>query len=245
MPLSWSPDGREVFFSTNVDGKRIFMLAPLDGSPARQVDNHLSDTRPRMSPDGRRVLCLSAGRREGEHGIWLYDIVQDSAIQVDEGRIPSGTYSGRWSIDGGPGIVTDGERFLYGLTREGRHQLLEADVGGRTRLRWSFPDTGEEPPTVTVHGDRIAFTRNDRQVGSLFLARVGKREERLLLEMPGSLGTRGSSPPTWSPDGRTLSVAYAGPGDEDPERGILLVEVTESGELAGEPRLTMEAAPWG
>ncbi len=242
LALGWTPDAQEMFFSTELNGERIFMFAPLDGSPMRQVpipENHLPGTWPELSRDGQRVLYRSAGRAEGEHGIWMYDIARDTAIQVDEGRIPSGTVGGRWSLGGS----RDGGGFLYGLTRNGRHELLEAEPDGSTHVFWTFPDRGDEPPTVRVHGDRIAFTENDGLEGSLFIARVGEDRARAVLTLPGSIGTRGSNPPAWSPDGRVLAMSYAGTG-EDRRRQVLLVEVTEAGELAGEPRfLPLDGGP--
>jgi Tol biopolymer transport system component len=244
LALGWTPDAREVFFATELNGERIFMLAPLDGGRMRQVpipDNHLPGAWAHLSlsGDGQRVLYLSAGRTEEEHGIWMYDIARDTAIQVDEGRIPSGTVGGRWSIGGS----REGGGFLYGLSRGGRHELLEARPDGSRRVLWTFPDRGAEPPTVRVHGDRIAFTENDGEEGSLLIARVGEDRPRLLLTLPGYIGARGSNPPAWSPDGRLLAVSFAGTG-EDRQRQVLLVEVTEAGELAGEPRfLLLDGGP--
>ena len=242
LALGWTPDGREVFFGTELNGERIFMFAPLDGSPMRQVpipENYLPGTWPELSRDGQRVLYRSAGRVEGEEGIWMYDIPLDTATQVDEGRIPSGTIGGHWSILGS----REGGGFLYGLTRNGRHELLEAKPDGSTHILWTFPDRGDEPPTVRVHGDRIAFTENDGEEGSLFIARVGEGLPRRVLTLPGGIGTRGSNPPAWSSDGHLLAVSYAGAGG-DRRRQILLVEVTEAGELAGEPRfLSLDGGP--
>jgi len=169
----------------------------------------------------------------------MYDIRRDTAIQVDEGRIPSGTVGGHWSILGS----REGGGFLYGLTRNGRHELLEAGPDGSTHVLWTFPDRGDEPPTVRVHGERIAFTENDGEEGSLLIARVGEDHPRRVLTLPGAIGSRGSNPPAWSPDGRMLAVSYAGTG-EDRRRQVLLVEVTEAGELTGEPRfLSLDGGP--
>ena len=242
LALGWTPDGGEVFFATELNGERIFMFAPVDGGPMRQVpipENHLPGTWANLSRDGQRVLYRSAGRAEGERGIWMYDIARDTAIRLDEGRIPSGTVGGEWSIGG----FREGEGFLYGLTRNGRHELLEAEPDGSTHVLWTFPDRGDEPPTVRIHGDRIAFTENDGEEGSLLIARVGEDRARRVLTLPGGIGTRGGNPPAWSPDGRRLAVSYSGP--EEQGRGqVLLVEVTEAGELGGEPRfLSLDGGP--
>jgi Tol biopolymer transport system component len=242
VPLDWSPDGREVLFATSLNGEEVIMFAPSDGGPMRQVpipDNRLPGTRTGLFRGGRQILYLSAGEADGEHGIWVYDITRDTAIQVDEGRIPAGTAGGRWEIKGtGPG-----NGFLYGLTRDGHHELMEAQPDGSVRVLWSFEDTGEEPPKVRVRGDLIAFTRNDGEEGSLFVARVGTQRERRLLALPGEIAPRGSRPPTWSPDGDLLAVSYIPPG-EGRARELLLAEVREDGELVGDPRpFSLEGGP--
>jgi Tol biopolymer transport system component len=236
LPLGWSPDGTEVFFKTNLNGQPIYMLAPLDGSPMRQVPLPGSQLEgwPILSGDGEHVLYFTAAQGESERSAWIYSIRRNSARKLDEGPQPPGySFIGRWGIRGAGGtFMRDGADFLYGIIRNGRYELLAAAPEGTPRLLWSFP-AGEDPPQVAVHGTRVAFCRNVGQEASLYLARAGEDRARLLLTRPGLLSAQGRGTPMWSPDGRRLAVPYTRPAPA--KSGVLVVEVSEAGEVVGEP----------
>jgi Tol biopolymer transport system component len=236
LPLGWSADGSEVFFQTDLDGQSVYMLAPLDGGPMRQVPLPASPAEgwPVLSGDGEHVLYFTEARGESPRAAWIYDIQRDSARKLDEGPQPPGySFMHRWGINGPGGtFMRDGAVFLYGMTRNGRHELLAAEPAGTPRLLWSFP-ADEDPPAVAVQGSRVAFTLNVGREGSLYLARTGEDRARLLLTRPGLLSSRGRGSPMWSPDGRRLAVPYSPPAPA--KSGVLVVEVSNAGEVVGEP----------
>jgi Tol biopolymer transport system component len=242
MPLDWTPDSREVLFKTSLNGRPILMLAPLDGSPMRQVPLPGSPVEgwPILSGDGDHILFFT-DPEDGPREAWVYNIRSDSARKLDEGPQPPGySFWGRWGIRGGGGtFMRDGTAFLYGIHRNDRYELMAADPEGPPRLLWSFPTEGlagpleGDPPEVAVHGTRIAFAQNKGAEASLYLAQVGENQARLLLTVPGLLGPRGRGPSTWSPDGRKLAMTYVPPAPAN--SGVLVVEVSETGEVVGEP----------
>ncbi|MFH1766288.1 MAG: hypothetical protein ABIF09_19060 [Gemmatimonadota bacterium] len=235
LPLDWNPDGTEVFFSTNLNGQPIYMLAPLDGSPMRQVPlpGPPVEGWPILSGDGEHVLFFK-DPQEGPREAWVYDIRGDSARKLDEGPQPPGySYWRRWGIRGSGGtFMRDGAVFLYGIHRNGGYELLAADPEGTPRLLWTFPVEGD-PPEVAVHGNRVAFSRNVGQEASLYLAQPGEDQARLLLTLPGLLSPRGHGQSMWSPDGRRLAMTYIPPPPA--KSGVLVVEVGDTGEVVGEP----------
>lgn len=235
MPLDWTPDGGEVFFKTQLNGQPIYMLAPLDGSPMRQVPLPASPVEgwPILSGDGEHVLFFK-GPQEAPREAWVYDLREDTARKLDEGPQPPGySYWRRWGIRGSGGtFMRDGAVFLYGITRNGRHELLAADPEGAPRLLWSFP-ADEPPPEVAVHGTRVAFALNEGEEASLYLAQAGEDRARRLLTLPGLLSPPGHGPSMWSPDGRRLAMTYIPPSPA--KSGVLVVEVNEAGEVVGEP----------
>jgi len=245
LPLGWSPDGAEVFFLTNLNGQPILMLAPLDGGPMRQVPLPESQIEgwPILSGDGEHVLFFREAQGESPRGTWIYDITGDSARKLDEGPQPPGySFQYRWGIRGSGGtFMRDGAVFLYGIERNGRYELMAAEAEGPPRLLWSFPAEGD-PPEVAVHGNRVAFCRNVGEEASLYLARPGEDGARLLLTRPGLLSARGGGSPMWSPDGRRLAVPYVPPAPS--KRGVLVVEVSDAGEVVGDP-LMLEGGSTG
>jgi Tol biopolymer transport system component len=245
LPLDWSPEGEEVFFKTNLNGQPIYMLAPLDGGPIRQVPlpgSHVEGW-PILSGDGEHVLFFTEEQGESPRSAWIYNINGDSARKLDEGPQPPGySFWRRWGIRGSGGtFMRDGAVFLYGMERNGQYELLAAEPEGSPRLLWSFP-AEEDPPQVAVHRNRIAFCRNVGEEASLYLAQPGEDQVRLLLTRPGLLSARGGGSPIWSPDGRRLAVPYRPP--EPAKQGVLVVEVSDDGEVVGEP-LMLEGGSTG
>ncbi|MBT8397562.1 MAG: hypothetical protein HKO65_10400 [Gemmatimonadetes bacterium] len=245
LPLDWSPDGSEVFFSTSLNGQPIYMLAPLDGSPIRQVPLPGSGVEgwPILSGDGENVLFFREVQGENPRSAWIYNISRDTARKLDEGPQPPGySFWRRWGIRGSGGtFMRDEAVFLYGIARNGRYELMAAEPEGTPRLLWSFPGD-VDPPQVAVHGLRISFSQNVGEEASLYLAQPGEGRARLLLTRPGLMSTRGGGSPMWSPDGRHLAVPYI-PG-APAKSGVLVVEVSEAGEVVGEP-LMLEGGSTG
>ena len=194
-----------------------------------------------LSADGRYVLYQIEGEDETETP-FIYEIEGDNTLAVElpprpfemQGFFPlaEGQKEG---MPGGEGAI-----FGYGVNRDGRHEVYLVDRLGNPTLGWSFQAHDSELlqapfPRIAVHGTRIVFTENDGQEATLFLVRDGEDQARPLLTLPGHLSTRGSGGPAWSPDGRVLALSYGAPDAEG--RDALLVEVSEEGELMGEPRI--------
>jgi dipeptidyl aminopeptidase/acylaminoacyl peptidase len=82
-----SPDGRWIAYqSTQVDttswtrNTDIWIVAAAGGAPRRLTEDARSDTRPRWSPDGRRIAFLST--RDGGSQVWLVDAAGGTPRQV-------------------------------------------------------------------------------------------------------------------------------------------------------------------
>ena len=131
------------------------------------------------------------------------------------------------------------------MTRDGSHEIRLAPAeGGSPQVLWSFPAETETPPPFAIHGTRVAYTECDAEAGtcSLFLAEAGDtRAKRLLSRSDGmSYGNR----PVWSPDGRHLAVEVETSRPTDDGVDVLVVEISESGDVVGEPRLLpMDGGP--
>ncbi|MBT8397561.1 MAG: PD40 domain-containing protein, partial [Gemmatimonadetes bacterium] len=239
VPLGWASGGEDVFFSTELNGERIFMLAPVDGGTMRQVpipEPPGPHDWPTISESGTQVLFLTAGEEPGSRGLSVYDTQSDNAMSIAEDiHFPPGGIGGRWDIGGrGGSNFRDRGEFLFGQTREGGHELWGTRPDGNSRLLWTFA-AEEDPPMVAVAGERIAFTRDEGPDGVVFLAQVGDTQAQILFSRPGRMAQQGTGGLSWSPDGRRLTVAYTEPGGSEVD--VLLVEFSETGEMMSEPRL--------
>jgi Tol biopolymer transport system component len=250
VPLAWTGDGREILFATELNGEGAFMFAPVDGGPMRQVPLPEHADWEGLSSDGRYVLYQLESEEGGEIP-FIYDIEHDTTLAVE---LPPGPFQGPWSFslsevekEGLPG--GEGAVFGYSVNRSGRHEVYLVDRSGHSTLGWSFQAHDPallqaQTPRMALHGNRIAFTENGPEGGTLFLIRAGEDQARPLLTLPGRLSTRGSAGAAWSPDGRILVLSYGLP--EADGRDALLVELDAEGELVGEPRvLPMGFAPDG
>ena len=73
MRPSFSPDGKQIAFTSNRDGNFEVYLMNADGSSLRRVTNHPErDDYPMWHPDGKRLVMVS--EREGRHDLYLVSV---------------------------------------------------------------------------------------------------------------------------------------------------------------------------
>jgi Tol biopolymer transport system component len=258
VPWGWSPDGREVLFSTAIDGRQVIMSAPVDGGAAREVGpmpyrervpwdawafpitfsadgRFLTYSRPTEgSPDRTLVVRPVAG---GEERVITRSLFSHEAIDLT-----------------GPGGTPNraGNAFLY-LERNGRRvELRAAPPEGSSRLIRSFPESEGELPK-SVFENRVAYLggRNGTPPSPLdpsapppviFVADGPDGAAKEVAAVPGIWVLEDV---VWSPDGRWIAgVAYVGTGRDDFTIKILLVGVTPEGDVSSPPRLIDTPLIW-
>ncbi|MFC1639662.1 TolB family protein [Gemmatimonadota bacterium] len=235
VTLGWTSDGEKIFFSTELNGSDVFMLAPRDGGAMQQVPlpgRMFGRHNPVLSSDGAFVLHTAADEATGAAVLKIVDLSSGEAREIS---------SSLWDRYPTFNPVRAGDNFLYGEQHADRFEFRSVRPDGRSVLLRSFP-ADEFPPLIGVHGERVAFTRESGDSTSLYIAMAGQVEARRVLTVEGMLSARGSAGPAWSPDGRQMALAYSRPTTRDND--IMLVEVTSSGEMVGAPRiLNLEPGP--
>jgi len=117
--------------------------------------------RPRLSPDGSRVLVAES--RPGGGHLWL---VSDRQGPVDLGP----------GVDGS--FTADGRRILFARITDDGHAVLTSDLWemelatGRSRMLAQTPHLAEVEPAVSPDGKWLAFV--DARSGDHYVARLGQ-----------------------------------------------------------------------
>jgi len=166
-------------------------------------------SRPRISPDGRRVAFVVTTIDEGKHeyrsSIWIAPTVGGEATQFTGGT--ANAHSPCWSPDG---------RWLAFVTdREG--ELSSKDVQEQKKQGMSYPDRERRFAPSATHSHDL----KGKGKGQIWLIPSDGGEAHQLTFMP-----HGASNPIWSPDSkRMVFSATVGPLDEETEDGKILPKV--------------------
>jgi Tol biopolymer transport system component len=239
--LGWSADGQRVLFQTVLDGEDMLFFAPIDGGAMRQVplpEKPLDGFRPVLSANGRHLFYAAAGADADAITLKVMDLEHGATREISaDFFLPEWTSS---QLSGRGGVLwRDGDDFLYVERHGDRFELRAAPADGPSRLLRTFDN--ELPYMVAVYDDRVAYgVSGPDGYKYLMLARAGDDEVREVLTVRGALESY-----TWSPDGRRLTVAAYRRLPPDVLE-LLSLEVTASGEVAGDPTVldTPDAFWW-
>lgn len=109
---SWSPDGQEIYFTSDRSGGPQVYRIPADGgTPERVTFEGSYNARPRLSPDGTKLAVVHLDR--GNYRIGVMDLESKDMLVVSAGR-----------QDESPSFAPNSDTLIY-ATREARNGVLE------------------------------------------------------------------------------------------------------------------------
>ncbi|MEM7504761.1 MAG: Tol-Pal system beta propeller repeat protein TolB [Pseudomonadota bacterium] len=109
---SWSPDGEEIYFTSDRSGGPQVYRVPVDGgTPERVTFEGSYNARPRLSPDGKKLAVVHLDR--GNYRIGVMDLESNDLLVVSAGR-----------QDESPSFAPNSDTLIY-ATREARNGVLE------------------------------------------------------------------------------------------------------------------------
>ncbi len=194
----WSAEGG-IAFASNRDGNwHIYVADPDKEQDARQVTRHQgNDSRPRWSPDGKRLAYLSH-RLGSETGwdLWVSPLDEGKPSRLT--KDPMDEQDPRWS--------PDGKQLAYTF-RAGRHVnrsigVVSAWGEGAPESRELFPEGWEgdsHSPRWSPDGKQIAFVSDHNGRKAIYLVSAEGGEPKLLMESEFE-----ETDPAWSPDGTEI-----------------------------------------
>jgi TolB protein len=137
---SWSPDGREIAFTSNRDGDAEIYVMNANGTNQRRVvADPAHDYAPSWSPDGTKIAFAS--NRDGDFEIYVVYLEVPSAANVT--NYPAGKDTlPCWSPDGSKIAFTsdrDGDDEIYVMDANGANQrnISNNAAGGDSSPSWS------------------------------------------------------------------------------------------------------------
>lgn len=117
----FSPDGRFIYFTSDRSGNpQIYRVPNAPNAQAERVTREGSNSRPRVSPDGRQLAVVNG--EGGSFRIGLVDVATGTMRILTRG-----------SLDESPSFAPNGAQIIYAAKRNGRDVLATVTTDGFIR----------------------------------------------------------------------------------------------------------------
>ena len=143
---TWSPDGKTVAYTTNINGEQQIAIRPAEGGAERIVTHFQNGFyyQPIWSPDSKHFAVS-----DGNHRLWLVDVGSGSAAQVAQDQfneIHDASFS------------PDGRWLAYSVTATNQQREIWIDnIGANKSVRVSAPLGNDFNPVFSPDGKYLYF----------------------------------------------------------------------------------------
>ncbi len=192
----WSPDGRQVAFTSFKEGNPDIYLQDLDGGKTQRITTYPGLNLPgSWSRDGKRLLVTLS--RDGNQEI--YDMTVASRLLQRLTR--------EFSIDVSPVRSPDESKIAFVSNRGGSPQIFIMDADGGNVRRLTLEGNYNTSPAWSPKGKKIAYEGSVNGRFQIFvIGEEGGTPQQL------TFGGSDHESPAWSPDGRYLAYSVRGYG---------------------------------
>ena len=224
LGLAWTPDGREIVFSSSpggVSNSSLWRISSLGGMPELLSGTGGDAISPAISRQGRRLIY---SRQTSNLNIWRLELSGLTTIRNRPARLIAST---RWDFY--PQIPPDGDRIAFESDRSGSPEVWVCDRDGRRPVQLtSFADVNAGSPCWSPDGRWIAFdAAPDGNPDIYVISADGGSPRRLTTEGSGDIV------PSWSRDGQWIYFSSTRTGIRQvwkaPAAGGEAVQVTKKG----------------
>jgi TolB protein len=198
-PVEWV--GAVVFYSNMEGNPDIYFMSTSGGDPVRLTNDPAFDDSPALSPDGSRVVFLSA-RDDPEptfpnlkYEIYLVDSDGQNLRRLTETEV--GEDHPAWS--------PDGEKILFDADYDGDgfFEIYTLDINGENLTQLTENAANDQFADWSPDGSKIAFSSDRNGNWDIFVMDADGGNQLALTE-----GADWELFPAWSPDGS--QIAYNG-----------------------------------
>jgi TolB protein len=199
---AYSPDGKRIAFTCEVQGKLQICVMDEGGKNVRQLTEEPGYNRaPAWSPDGKRIAFISNRDRNSE----VYVMDADGANPVNLTNDPG--------FDGDPAWSPDGKQiaFVSGRTEDKALCLCVMDADGNNvrDLKVNISRAGYVYPAWSPDGKRIAYAGTADKALEVFVYDTAGGAPTQLTSLGGANGM-----PAWSPDGKRIAFQHTPAGGQ-------------------------------
>lgn len=162
---AYSPDGKEIVFTSTRDGDLEIYVMKSDGSGPRRVTRSEGyDGGPFFSPDGSRIIYR--GDREGNDKLQVFLVNADGTGEKQ--------LTDNEAVNWGPYFHPDGERVIFATSRHGHrnYELYLVKVSSLEMERVTWWEGFDGLPVFSPDGKKLIWTsrRGGGQASHIFMA---------------------------------------------------------------------------
>ncbi len=163
---SYSPDGKQIVFTSFRDGNAEIYIMDADGKNARRITNKPGyDGGPFFSPDGKKLIYRS-DRKDND----LLQVYINNLEGTAERQLTSNEF-----VNWGPSFYPDSRHIIYATSKHGHQNyelyLMDVETGKEERI--SFHEGFDGLPIFSPDGKRLMWTSSGRTAdkkSQLFIA---------------------------------------------------------------------------
>jgi Tol biopolymer transport system component len=190
-PPAWTPDSRQIVFSSSRRGLHNLWRIPVSGGTPRPVTGVVTASHPSISRKGD----LAYLQQLSNDNIWRVHLKDETHSQGP----PTAVISAKWQ-NSRPHFSADGKRIAFESDRSGYSEIWDCDseglnCGQLTSLRGVAGAARWSPD-----GRHVAFEFHPEEHSEIYVVEVPGGRPRMVATFPGS----DNGAPSWSRDGQWI-----------------------------------------
>jgi Tol biopolymer transport system component len=185
---AWSPDGKQLAFTTNREGNNEIYVLNLENGVHFNLTNHpANDTDPSWSPDGQKIVFTSD--RDNNLEVYVIELSTQSASNLTNN--PANDSQPDWFLD---------QRIAFTSDRDGNQEVYIMNPDGQSQTNLSRNTANDFSPAGARDLSLIAFVSDrDNNPEIYVMSLQGENPVNLTNNQSGD------EAPVWSPDSQWIA----------------------------------------